>query len=163
VPAKKVAVFKPGKELAEAFDPAAEPPSGTNTFNLREPVKIERSSEHNARSDPSGLKAPFFLAPVIFTEFMDFVVVAKVAMVAVLPNVASVAVEERVVPSAIRELDTGVASVCHGRLGLKKWLQCEHRQKQGDDREDRLGVKVNAHVSASVYFRRFRTFQIQHV
>ena len=31
VPAKKVAVFKPGKELAEALNPAAEPQSGTNT------------------------------------------------------------------------------------------------------------------------------------
>jgi hypothetical protein len=35
---------------------------------------------------------------------MDSVVVAKVAMVAIFPNVASVGIEERVVTRAIREL-----------------------------------------------------------
>ena len=38
---------------------------------------------------------------VILTEFTDFVVVAKVAMVAIFPNVAGVDVEERVVAPAI--------------------------------------------------------------
>jgi hypothetical protein len=46
-------------------------------------------------------------------------------------------------------LDTGVASLRQGGLGLKDWFQCEHRKKQSDEREDRLRVKVNAHVSAS--------------
>jgi hypothetical protein len=35
---------------------------------------------------------------------------------------------------------------------LKDWFQCEHRKKQSDEREDRLCVKVNAHVSASNLF-----------
>src|ERR1022692_1701867 len=83
---------------------------------------------------------------------MDFVVVAKVAMVAIFPNVASVGIEERVVTPAIRELDTGVASLRHCGLGLNYWFQCEHRKKQSDEREDRLCVKVNAHMSASNLF-----------
>jgi hypothetical protein len=91
---------------------------------------------------------------VILTKFMDFVMVAEVAMIAILPNVASVRIEERVIAPAVRELDTGVASLRHGGLGLKEWFQGEHRQKQSDDREDRLCVKVNAHVSASKVFRK---------
>jgi uncharacterized protein (DUF1810 family) len=94
---------------------------------------------------------------------MDFVVVAKVAMVAIFPNVASVGIEERVVTPAIRELDTGVASLRHCGLGLNYWFQCEHRKKQSDEREDRLCVKVNAHMSASNLFTAFRgTRQVQH-
>lgn len=38
---------------------------------------------------------------VILTEFMNFVVVAKVAMVAIFPNVAGVGIEERVVTPAV--------------------------------------------------------------
>jgi hypothetical protein len=86
---------------------------------------------------------------VILAKFSDFVVVAKVAMVAIFPNVASIGVEERVVTPVISELDTGVGSLGHDGLRLKNWFQCEHRKKQSDDRENRLGVKVNAHLSAS--------------
>jgi hypothetical protein len=62
-----------------------------------------RSSRNGTSTGRSlGSPAPFPLAPVILTEFTDFVVVAKVAMVAIFPNVASVAIEERVVtPAAI--------------------------------------------------------------
>jgi uncharacterized protein (DUF1810 family) len=60
---------------------------------------------------------------------MDSVVIAKVAMVAIFPNVASVGIEERVVAAAIRELDTGEVSLRHYGLGLKNWFQCEHRKK----------------------------------
>jgi hypothetical protein len=89
---------------------------------------------------------PFLLMPiVILAKFVDFVVAAKVAMVAIFPNVAGVGVEERVVSAAVRELDTGVASLSQGGLGLKDWFQCEHRKKQSDERKDRLCVKVNAH------------------
>jgi hypothetical protein len=77
--------------------------------------------------------------------------VAKVAMVAIFPNVAGVGIEERVVTPAVRELDSGVASLCQCGLGLKEWFQGEPRKKQSDDREDRLCVKVNAHVSASMF------------
>src|ERR1019366_2946655 len=83
---------------------------------------------------------------------MDFVVLAKVAIVAIFPNVATAAIEERVVTRAIRELDTGEVSLRHGGLGLKDWFQCEHQKKQSDEREDRLCVKVNAHVSTSNLF-----------
>jgi hypothetical protein len=84
-------------------------------------------------------------------------------MVAILPNVASGGIEERVVTPAIRELDTGVVSLRHCALGLQNWFECEHRKKQSDEREDRLCVKVNAHVSASNLFTAFRgTRQIQH-
>jgi hypothetical protein len=80
---------------------------------------------------------------------MDFVMVAEIAVVAIFPNVAAVGVEERVITAAIRELDTGITALRQSGLGLNEWLQYEHRKKQGDDREDRLCVKVNAHVSAS--------------
>jgi hypothetical protein len=80
---------------------------------------------------------------------MDFIVVAKVAMVAIFPNVASVGVEERVVTPAIRELETDVLSLGHGGLRLKDWFHYDHRKKQSDECEDRLRVKVNARVSAS--------------
>ena len=66
--------------------------------------------------------------------------VAEVAVVAIFPNVASVGIEERVVTAAIRELDTGVGSLRHDSLRLKNWFQCERRQKQNDEREDRLCV-----------------------
>jgi hypothetical protein len=82
--------------------------------------------------------------------------VAEVAMVAIFPNVAGVGIEERVVPSAVGELDTGVASLRHSGLGLKERFQGEHREKQSDDRKDRFRVKVNAHVSASSLFSAVR-------
>jgi hypothetical protein len=80
---------------------------------------------------------------------MDFVVLAKLAIVAIFPNVAAAGIKERVVTTAIRELDTDVLSVRHGGLGLKDWFQYDYRKKQSDDCEDRLRVKINAHVSAS--------------
>jgi hypothetical protein len=80
---------------------------------------------------------------------MDFVVLAKLAIVAIFPNVAAAGIKERVVTTAIRELDTDVLSVRHGGLGLKDWFQYDYRKKQGDDCEDRLRVQINAHVSAS--------------
>ena len=39
---------------------------------------------------------------------------------------------------------------------MKNWFQCDHREKQSDEGEDRLCVKVNAHVSASNLFTAFR-------
>ena len=120
-------------------------------------------SQRNNYEPVTGVPGPFPLTPVILTQFTDFVVVAKVAMVAIFPNVACVGIEERVVTPAIRELDTGVASLRHCVLGLKNWFQCEHRKKQSDDREDRLCVKVYAHMSASNLLTAFRgTRQIQH-
>jgi hypothetical protein len=89
------------------------------------------------------------IAIVILTKLMDFVVLAKLAIVAIFPNVATAGIEERVVTPAIRELDSDVLSVGHRGLGLKEWFQCDHREKQSDDREDRLRVKVNAHANAS--------------
>jgi len=77
---------------------------------------------------------------------MDFVVLFKVAIVAIFPNVATAGIEERVLTPAIRELDTAVGSVRHGGLGLKDWSQYAHRKKQSDECEDRFRVKVNAHV-----------------
>jgi hypothetical protein len=86
------------------------------------------------------------IAIVILTKLMHFVVLAKLAFVAIFPNVATAGIEERVVTPAIRELDTAVGSVRHGGLGLKDWSQYAHRKKQSDECEDRLRVKVNAHV-----------------
>jgi hypothetical protein len=79
-----------------------------------------------------GFPAPFLLAIaiVILTEFMDFVMLFKVAIVAIFPNVAIAGIEERVATPAIRELDTAVRSVSHGGLGLKDWFQYAHRKKQ---------------------------------
>jgi hypothetical protein len=76
---------------------------------------------------------------------MDFVMVAEVAMVAILPNIARVAIEERVVAAAVPELDTGEAALRHDGLGVKDGLHDEHREKQSDAREDRLCIKVSAH------------------
>jgi hypothetical protein len=87
-----------------------------------------------------GIPGPVPLAPVILTEFMDFVMIAKVATVAIFPNVATVGIEERVVTPAIRELNTGEGSLRQGGLGLKDWFHYDHRQKQNDEREDRLCV-----------------------
>src|ERR1700726_3197192 len=84
---------------------------------------------------------------------MDFVMVAEVSMVAIFPNVASVDIEKRMVTAAIRELDTGKGAGCAGGLRLENWLQREHRKKQGDQRENRFCVKVNAHVATSIYLR----------
>jgi hypothetical protein len=77
------------------------------------------------------------------------VVLAKVAVFAIFPNVASAGIEERMVTPAIRELDTGVLSLRHGGLRFEEWFQYDYRKKQSDDGEDRLRVKVDAHVSAS--------------
>jgi hypothetical protein len=41
------------------------------------------------------------IAIVILTEFMDFVVLFKLATVAIFPNVATAGIEERVVTAAI--------------------------------------------------------------
>jgi hypothetical protein len=113
-----------------------------------------------ARTAPPAL---FPLTSVILTQFVDSVVIAKVAMVAIFPNVASVGIEERVVTAAVRELDAGEASLRQGGLGLKDWFQDEHRKQQSDDREDRLRVKVNAHMSASRLFSaRLRASLTQH-
>jgi hypothetical protein len=89
------------------------------------------------------------IAIVILAKLMDFVVLPKLAIVAIFPNVAAAAIEERVVPPAIRELDTHILSVRHGGLGLKDGSQCDYREKQSDECEDRLRVQVNAHVSGS--------------
>lgn len=89
------------------------------------------------------------IAIVVLTKLMDFVVLAELAIVAIFPNVAAAAIEERVVTPAIRELDTYVLSFRHGWLGLKDWLQYDYRKKQSNQREDRLRVKVNAHVCGS--------------
>jgi hypothetical protein len=90
------------------------------------------------------------IAIVILTELMDFVVLAKLALVAIFPNIAAAAIEERVVTPAIRELDTSVVSIIRqGGLGLKDWFQYDYRKKQSDECEDRLRVKINAHVSGS--------------
>jgi hypothetical protein len=86
---------------------------------------------------------------VILAKLMDFVVLAKVAIFAIFPNVASAGIKERVVPPAIGELDPGVPSVGHGGLGLKERFQYDHREKQSDDCEDGLRVTVNAHANAS--------------
>jgi hypothetical protein len=67
-------------------------------------------------------------------------------MVAVFPDVAGIGIEKRVVTAAIRELDTGVASLGHDGLGLKDWFQGDHRKKQSDERKDRFSVKANPHV-----------------
>jgi hypothetical protein len=80
---------------------------------------------------------------------MDFVMIAKVAMVAIFPNVASIDIEKRMVTAAIRELDTGKGARCLGGLRLENRLQDDHRKKQGDQRKDRFCVKVNAHVATS--------------
>jgi hypothetical protein len=85
---------------------------------------------------------------------MDFVVLFKVAIFAIFPNVATAGIEERVVTPAIRELDTAVGSVRHGGLGLKDWFQYAHRKKQSDECEDSL-LKVSAHVRPPICcFRR---------
>jgi hypothetical protein len=86
---------------------------------------------------------------VVLTKLMDFVVLAELAIVAIFPDVATAAIEERVVPPAIGELHPGVLSVGHGGLWLKEWFQYDYEKKQSDDCEDRLGVTVNAHASVS--------------
>jgi hypothetical protein len=91
------------------------------------------------------------IAIVILSKLMHFVVLAKVAIVAIFPNVATVGIEKSVATPTIRELDTAVLSLRHGGLGLQDWFQCHHRKKQSDECEDRLRIKVNAHVSASKF------------
>jgi hypothetical protein len=89
------------------------------------------------------------IAVVILTKLMDFVVLAKLAIVAIFPNVAAAGIKERVITTAIRELDTDVLSLGHGGLRLKELFQYDYRKKQSDDGEDGLRVKVDAHVSGS--------------
>jgi hypothetical protein len=89
------------------------------------------------------------IAIVILAKLMDFVVLAKLAIVAIFPNVPAPRIEERVVPPAIRELDAHVLSVRHGGLGLKDGFQHDYSKKQSDECENRLRVSVNAHVSGS--------------
>ena len=91
------------------------------------------------------------IAIVILTKLMHFVMLAKVAIVTIFPNVATVGIEERVAAPTVGELDTAVPPLCHGGLGFKNWFQCHHRKKQSDECEDRLRIKVNAHVSASKF------------
>ncbi len=94
------------------------------------------------------------IAVVILTEFMDFVMLFKVALVAIFPNVATPGIEERVVTPAIRELDTAVASVRHGGLGLKDWFQYDHCKKQSGSLVSgsvlRSNVTVQDGISGSV-------------
>jgi hypothetical protein len=96
-----------------------------------------------------GLPSPFLLVVVILTKLMDLVVLAKVTVFVIFPNVATAGIEERVVTPAIRKLNSGVLSLRHSGLGLKDWFQYDHREKQSDDCEDRLRIKIDAHVSAS--------------
>jgi hypothetical protein len=86
---------------------------------------------------------------VILTQFGDFVVLLKVAIVAIFPHVATAGIEERVLTPAIRELDVVEIPRRQGGLGLKERFEYDCRKKQSDEREDRLRVKVNAHVRAS--------------
>jgi hypothetical protein len=82
---------------------------------------------------------------------MDSVVLLKVAIVAIFPNVATAGIEERVAtPGTIRELDTAVGPVRHGGLGLKDWFQYAHRKKHSDECEDYLRITVNAHVKPPI-------------
>jgi hypothetical protein len=87
---------------------------------------------------------------------MDLVVLAKVTILVMDPNVARVAVEERGFTAAIGELHMAVVSLRHAflrhsDLGLKDWFECDDPKQQSDEREDRLRVNVNAHVSASSF------------
>ena len=77
-------------------------------------VFANRAGAHRA----SG---PILLAAVILAWFMDFVMVAKVAMVAVFPNVASVGIKECVVATTVGELDACIGSLGHDALGLENW------------------------------------------
>ena len=63
---------------------------------------------------------------------MDFVVLAKFAIVAIFPNVATAAIEERVVTTAIRELETDVLSLRQGGLGLKQWCPPSSESSEGE-------------------------------
>jgi hypothetical protein len=89
------------------------------------------------------------IAIVVFTKLVDLVVLTELSIVAVFPNIAAAGIEERVVTAAIRELDAYVLSLGHGGLRLKDWFQYNDRKKQSDECEDRLRVKINAHVSGS--------------
>jgi hypothetical protein len=91
------------------------------------------------------------IAIVILTKLMDFVVLAKLAIVAIFPYVPAAGIEERVVTAAVRELDAHVLSLGHGGLGLEDRLQYDYRKKQSDECEDRLCVQINAHVSGSLF------------
>jgi hypothetical protein len=87
---------------------------------------------------------------VILTKLMDFVVLAKLALVAIFPNVTTAGIKERAVAPAIGKLNPSEVSIIrHGGLRLKDWFQYDYQKKQGDDCENSLRVKINAHVSAS--------------
>jgi hypothetical protein len=89
------------------------------------------------------------IAIVVLAKLMDFVVLVKLAIVAIFPYVPAAGIEERVVTAAVRELDTYVPSLGQGGLGLEDRLQYDYRKKQSDECEDRLCVEINAHKSGS--------------
>jgi hypothetical protein len=69
---------------------------------------------HKDLSVAPGLGLRHLLMVVILTELVDFVVLFKIAFVAVFPDVAAAGVEEGVVSAAIGELDAEIASVRAG-------------------------------------------------
>jgi hypothetical protein len=102
-----------------------------------------------------GLVIVIVIAIVVLAKLMDFVVLVKLAVVAIFPYVPAAGIEERVVTAAIRELDTYVLSLGHGGLRLEDWLQYDYRKKQSDECEDRLCVEINAHESGSLVSANF--------
>jgi hypothetical protein len=103
---------------------------------------------------------PILIPPVIPTQLLDLIVLAKVAIVAIFPDVTTARIEERVVPPTVRELEMVEDSSSHDGLGWKDGLQCDHRKKQRDEREDRLRVKVRAHVIRLQFRELFIRLQI---
>jgi len=91
-------------------------------------ARLRAGQTHNSAATDNygagrlGLPAPLLLTPVILTEFIDSVVVAEVAVVAIFPNVAALRVEERVVAAAVRELDVPEVAVRPDGVGLKHRL-----------------------------------------
>jgi hypothetical protein len=59
---------------------------------------------------------------VILTQFMNFVMVAKIAVVAIFPNVAGVGVEERVVASGCTRIGFRRSLPVPGRLGVERMV-----------------------------------------
>jgi hypothetical protein len=62
------------------------------------------------------------IAIMILAQLVHFVVIFKVAVVAIFPDVAGPRIEERVISAAVRELDAGDASLRLHGLGLKDWF-----------------------------------------
>ena len=62
---------------------------------------------------------------MVLTQFTDFVMIAKVAMVAIFPHVAGTDIEKRMVAAAIRELDTGKRTRCFSGLRLENWRESQ--------------------------------------